>query len=203
MKNKLDIKKERLAIGYTQAKLAQELGVTEKSVSKWESGRGEPSFENLQKMCIIFNKNINNECCELRKKKHMFFALRVAIAAVNFACFVISLIKTASVYYQSGDLIVIGEVCYSTFNKNTCNAAFVLLILSTLTLAFSVSSCFEFKNREIYYVFYLFVVLYSIASIAFYGTYLLAKCILAIQICLIIFLFYLYVIEKKKKGELR
>ncbi len=199
MKNKLDIKKERLAIGYTQAKLAQKLGVTEKSVSKWESGRGEPSFENLQKMCIIFNKNINDECCELRKKKRMFFALRVALAVVNFACFVISLIETVSVYRQSDNLIMIGEVCYSTFNKNTSNATLVLLILSILTLAFSISACFEFKNKEIYYVFYLFIVLYSIISIAFYGTYLLGKCILAIQVCLIIFLFYLYVIEKRRK----
>lgn len=199
MKNKLDIKKERLAIGYTQAKLAQELGVTEKSVSKWESGRGEPSFENLQKMCIIFNKNINDECCELRKKKRMFFALRVALAVVNFACFVISLIETVSVYYQSDNLIMIGEVCYFTFNKNTSNATLVLLILSILTLAFSISACFEFKNKEIYYVFYLFIVLYSIISIAFYGTYLLGKCILAIQVCLIVFLFYLYVVEKRRK----
>lgn len=203
MKNKLDIKKERLAIGYTQAKLAQELGVTEKSVSKWESGRGEPSFENLQKMCIIFNKNINNECCELRKKKHMFFALRVAIAVLSFTCFLLDLLYIIRCIYHYDYMIIFGELYYATYNINVSDYIFVALTLSTVSSILTIASCFEFKNKEIYLVFYLITVFCLIIGLAFVGNTFLTKCLLAIQLSFIIFLFYLYVIEKKKKGELR
>lgn len=203
MKNKLDIKKERLAIGYTQAKLAQELGVTEKSVSKWESGRGEPSFENLQKMCIIFNKNINNECCELRKKKRMFFALRVVIAALSFTCFLLDLLYIIRSIYHYDYMIIFGELYYATYNINVSDYIFVALTLSTVSLILTIASCFEFKNKEPYLVFYLITVFCSIIGLAFVGNTFLTKCLLAIQLSFIIFLFYLYVIEKKKKGELR
>lgn len=203
MKNKLDIKKERLAIGYTQAKLAQKLGVTEKSVSKWESGRGEPSFENLQKMCIIFNKNINNECCELRKKKRMFFALRVVIAALSFTCFLLDLLYIIRSIYHYDYMIIFGELYYATYNINVSDYIFVALTLSTVSLILTIASCFEFKNKEPYLVFYLITVFCSIIGLAFVGNTFLTKCLLAIQLSFIIFLFYLYVIEKKKKGELR
>lgn len=203
MKNKLDIKKERLAIGYTQAKLAQKLGVTEKSVSKWESGRGEPSFENLQKMCIIFNKNINNECCELRKKKRMFFALRVVIAVLSFTCFLLDLRYIIRSIYHYDYMIIFGELYYATYNINVSDYIFVALTLSTVSLILTIASCFEFKNKEPYLVFYLITVFCSIIGLAFVGNTFLTKCLLAIQLSFIIFLFYLYVIEKKKKGELR
>lgn len=202
MKNKLDIKKERLAIGYTQAKLAQELGVTEKSVSKWESGRGEPSFENLQKMCIIFNKNINNECCELRKKKRMFFALRVAIAALSFTCFLLDLLYIIRSIYHYDYMIIFGELHYAAYNINISDYIFATLTLSTVSLIFTISSCFEFKSKELYLVFYLITIFCSIIGLAFVGNTFLSKCLLAIQLSFILFLFYLYVIEKKKKGEL-
>lgn len=203
MKNKLDIKKERLAIGYTQAKLAQELGVTEKSVSKWESGRGEPSFENLQKMCIIFNKNINNECYELRKKKRMFFALRVAIAALSFTCFLLDLHYIIRNIYHYDYMMVYGELHYAAYNINISDYIFATLTLSTVSLIFTISSCFEFKSKELYLVFYLITIFCSIIGLAFVGNTFLSKCLLAIQLSFILFLFYLYVIEKKKKGELR
>lgn len=199
MKNKLDIKKERLAIGYTQAKLAQELGVTEKSVSKWESGRGEPSFENLQKMCIIFNKNINNECCELRKKKRMFFALRVAIATLSFACFLLDLLYVIRSIYHYNYVLASGEVYYATYNINVSDYIFATLTLSTVSLIFTITSCFEFKNKELYLVFYLITVFCSIIGLAFVGNTFLTKCLLAIQMSFIIFLFYLYVVEKRRK----
>lgn len=199
MKNKLDIKKERLAIGYTQAKLAQELGVTEKSVSKWESGRGEPSFENLQKMCIIFNKNINNECCELRKKKRIFFSLRVAIAALSFTCLLIDLLYIIRSIYCYDHMMVYGELHYAMHNINLSDYIFATLTLSAVSLIFTIASCFEFKNKELYLVFYLITIFCLTIELTFVGNTFLTKCLLAIQLSFIIFLFYLYVIEKRKK----
>lgn len=200
MKNKLDIKKERLAIGYTQAKLAQELGVTEKSVSKWESGRGEPSFENLQKMCIIFNKNINNECCELRKKKRMFFALRVVIALLSLAYGITELVKVIELFNGGERSLLVGDMYYYyAFSRNSCDYAMVGMTLSIISLFFSIASCFEFKNKELYFVFYLITSLCSVVCLVSSGIDLFIKCVLAVQICFIIFLFYQYIIENRKK----
>lgn len=199
MKNKLDIKKERLAIGYTQAKLAQELGVTEKSVSKWESGRGEPSFENLQKMCVIFNKNINDECCELRKKKRMFFTWRLAITILSFIYVVIEVVEAINLFDGTDQYLLIGDMHYYTLNKNTSNYLLTVLLLSVVSLVFSIASCFEFKNKELYFVFYLIIFLCSIFCFVSSGTYFLIKCILVIQICFIVFLLYLYITENRKK----
>lgn len=200
MKNKLDIKKERLAIGYTQAKLAQKLGVTEKSVSKWESGRGEPSFENLQKMCIIFNKNINNECCELRKKKRMFFALRVVIALLSLAYGITELVKVIGLFNGVEQSLLVGDMYYYyAINRNSCDYAMAGMTLSIISLFFSIASCFEFKNKKLYFVFYLITSLCSVVCLVSSGIDLFIKCVLAVQIWFILFLFYLYIIENRKK----
>ncbi|MCI6358145.1 MAG: helix-turn-helix domain-containing protein [Erysipelotrichaceae bacterium] len=200
MKNKLDIKKERLAIGYTQAKLAQKLGVTEKSVSKWESGRGEPSFENLQKMCIIFNKNINNECCELRKKKRMFFALRVVIALLSLAYGITELVKVIGLFNGVEQSLLVGDMYYYyAINRNSCDYAMAGMTLSIISLLFSIASCFEFKNKKLYFVFYLITSLCSVVCLVSSGIDLFIKCVLAVQIWFILFLFYLYIIENRKK----
>ena len=53
------IAEERKAKKLTQAKLAEKLSVSEKTVSKWENGRGIPDTENLPKLCKIFDISIN------------------------------------------------------------------------------------------------------------------------------------------------
>lgn len=53
------IAEERKAKKLTQAKLAEKLSVSEKTVSKWENGRGIPDTENLPKLCEIFDISIN------------------------------------------------------------------------------------------------------------------------------------------------
>lgn len=53
------ISTERKAKKLTQAKLAEKLFVSEKTVSKWETGKGSPDTNSLQKLCEIFNISIN------------------------------------------------------------------------------------------------------------------------------------------------
>lgn len=53
------IKEERKAKNLTQAKLAEQLFVSEKTVSKWENGNGIPDTDTLPKLCEIFNITIN------------------------------------------------------------------------------------------------------------------------------------------------
>ena len=50
---------ERKAKNLTQAKLAEKLFVSEKTISKWEKGNGIPDTSILPKICEIFNVSIN------------------------------------------------------------------------------------------------------------------------------------------------
>ena len=53
------ITKERKAKKLTQAKLAEKLFVSEKTISKWEQGKGVPDTEHLPKLCEIFGVTLN------------------------------------------------------------------------------------------------------------------------------------------------
>ena len=53
------ILKERKAKKLTQAKLAEKLFVSEKTVSKWENGKGLPDTNLLHKLCEILEVSLN------------------------------------------------------------------------------------------------------------------------------------------------
>lgn len=53
------IMNERKEKKMTQAKLAEKLFVSEKTVSKWENGRGIPDTNTLPKLCEIFDVSLN------------------------------------------------------------------------------------------------------------------------------------------------
>ena len=50
---------ERKAQKLTQAKLAEKLFISEKTISKWENGNGIPDTNSLPKLCKIFNVSLN------------------------------------------------------------------------------------------------------------------------------------------------
>lgn len=50
---------ERKVMKLTQAKLAEKLFVSEKTISKWETGRGIPDTNSLTKLCEIFQVDLN------------------------------------------------------------------------------------------------------------------------------------------------
>lgn len=50
---------ERKAKNLTQAKLAEKLFISEKTVSKWENGKGIPDTILLQELCEIFEVSLN------------------------------------------------------------------------------------------------------------------------------------------------
>lgn len=58
MRYKVDFKKERLKKNLTQTQLGQMIGVSEKSISKWETGTGVPSYKNMECLCDIFGLSI-------------------------------------------------------------------------------------------------------------------------------------------------
>jgi DNA-binding XRE family transcriptional regulator len=51
----LDIKRERLKRGMTQAQLAEALGTSQEVISRWESGTKTPSEKSLEKLREVFD----------------------------------------------------------------------------------------------------------------------------------------------------
>lgn len=56
MNNLSEIRKQK---NISQAELAASLGVTQGSVSAWETGRWEPSIDALKQMAAIFNCTVD------------------------------------------------------------------------------------------------------------------------------------------------
>ena len=46
--------------GLTQEQFAEQLGVTDKAVSRWETGKGYPDIETIEEIAKIFNVTIND-----------------------------------------------------------------------------------------------------------------------------------------------
>lgn len=53
--------------GYTQASLAEKLGITDRAVSKWENGKSLPDSSIMLELCEILSINVN----ELLKGEHI------------------------------------------------------------------------------------------------------------------------------------
>ena len=53
------IRAERKSKNLTQAKLAEKLFVSEKTISKWENGKGIPDTEVLSKLCEVLGISVN------------------------------------------------------------------------------------------------------------------------------------------------
>ncbi|MBC8591147.1 helix-turn-helix domain-containing protein [Wansuia hejianensis] len=55
----MNIKRLRETKGYSQEMVAEKLGVSRQSVSKWENNISEPSTENLLKLSVLFNVEVD------------------------------------------------------------------------------------------------------------------------------------------------
>ena len=61
----------RSKAGFTQNELAEKLGVTNKAVSKWESGKAKPTTNTLRKIAVLFGISINELLKIREEEKHM------------------------------------------------------------------------------------------------------------------------------------
>ncbi|MBA2677073.1 MAG: helix-turn-helix transcriptional regulator, partial [Ktedonobacteraceae bacterium] len=57
MKPNLHLKYERERRGWSQARVADEIGTTEKNVGRWERGVSYPYPFFREKLCLLFGKN--------------------------------------------------------------------------------------------------------------------------------------------------
>lgn len=77
------IYKLRKKINLSQAELADMLGITNKAVSKWETGASKPTTQMLKKLSIIFNIPIEQLLCiKNSKSKKRFSKLSLLVVLV-------------------------------------------------------------------------------------------------------------------------
>lgn len=68
----------RINAGLSQSQLAQQLGVTNKAVSKWENGNSKPSTEKLQKLSVLFGVSVDT-LLEKKKGSHTVDITKIVI----------------------------------------------------------------------------------------------------------------------------
>ena len=57
------ISEKRKAQGMTQAQLAEKLGITDRAVSKWETGRSMPDVSLMMELCSQLGITVNDLLC--------------------------------------------------------------------------------------------------------------------------------------------
>lgn len=69
---------QRARIGMTQNELAEKLGVTNKAVSKWETGKSKPTTNTLRKMAALFGQSID-ELLKIREGEKQMEITKIVI----------------------------------------------------------------------------------------------------------------------------
>lgn len=187
-----NLKRIRKENNLSQEQLADKLGVSRQSVSKWESGLAYPEMDKVLQICKMFNLNIDellnqnikevNETKQSKNNINKFvddFLDYITKTIDMFSCMKFK----DKVKCLSEQIVIIGLI------------TMVLLILGIIVRNI-VSSILGFLPTEIYYTLY---------NILINGIYLLLCLVLGISLVLHIFkVRYLdyYVIVKEKKEEI-
>lgn len=108
---------ERKAQKLTQAKLAEKLFISEKTISKWENGNGIPDTNSLPKLCKIFNVSLN----ELLNGERMSGENYVDKAEQN-------LLKLQQEKEQSDKRLLAGEIVLGTITT----ISFIIILLTAI-----------------------------------------------------------------------
>ena len=142
--------------GLTQEELAEKLGVTNKAVSKWETGRGMPDLSMFKLLCdnldITYNELLNGERIDeinssyeqtiertinytdkqLRKQNFIIDILYILVIAL--------LIFIFSYLWKSSDSIYGGILTSFIFMALSCFVPFISFVKKDLTNLFSIIS---------------------------------------------------------------
>lgn len=119
----------------TQAELADKLGYSDKSVSKWEQGNGIPDVYNLMRMAEIFGVTVNDLVTEHKepvtapKKKWLDFTNKNLIMILSVGvCWLIAVIVFVSLKFVFPE----GEKLWLAFIYALPASAVVVLVLSAV-----------------------------------------------------------------------
>lgn len=173
------IQRKRKAIKITQQELGDKLGVTDKAVSKWETGIALPDVSLYKELCEILNITIeellngeDNKSIPIDKKKNIII---ICLSIIVSILLVISLLlgiffyqnynkvhvydleSANNEFYLEGKLIVIGDKSYISINNVKYNDSEKLLFSKAeYKLLYKEKVLIEsgnslLKNKDIFY----------------------------------------------------
>lgn len=134
----LKLKQYRQHEGITQEDLAERLGVSDKSISKWELGKGYPSKKNIMKISELLNVSLEVLLIEEQEEDNKF-KQSVKYALISY-CIILSLtilvraIKEQSQYQDilSRDFSEVIKIVAITFGQNIYIAIVPSLIIGAV-----------------------------------------------------------------------
>lgn len=141
MRYRINLKAEREKRNMTQANLAKLIGVTEKSISKWESGRGQPCYENMLKICKEFNIDINKVDSKAIVRNRINTILNGCLILVNLIIVIIVLV--CAIKIQNGNILTPDLSMMSHLHHSGANTTIVANRLKIWMMMFVVVPVFN------------------------------------------------------------
>ena len=81
-----NLKQTRLDLGLTQAQAAELIGVEVTSYNRWENGKTQPKYDDIDRICNKFNVNVYQLYYEGKETKQKEPTLQQALAVVCKQC---------------------------------------------------------------------------------------------------------------------
>lgn len=100
-----ELKAYRYQNGLTQADLAEKLGVTDKTISKWELGMTSPSKRHLKKLAEVTDIEIHLDSAEATDSKSDFFYTNAFATVLSFLLFPTVIIYRGFTDSTTGEII--------------------------------------------------------------------------------------------------
>lgn len=207
MRYKIDLKRERIEHGYTQLRLAEHLGVSEKAISKWESGRGQPSYENMLKICELYDKDIEKVDTIQIRHNIIINTLNITMIVLNVVILMlmVSLIMLLKIskpnVNPSGDANLYMYINrYNNYEISTLDRHFNIYgFLLFFPLLLCIAEFLFFKKKDkLYYLFFLSAIFYLVYSIYIIRNELTIS-ILIVYITLTLATYIMYSIFKERR----
>lgn len=164
---------ERKAKGYTQKQLSELLGISDKTISKWECGRGYPSIDSLKEISTFFSVTIDEllsgeklfSIAEKENKSNMHNLCSILIGTIDLFHFLLIVLplypKSMKEYIASVNLF--GYIETSAFNRMVYWVLFFLLML----IGAAEIIVTQLKIEKVYKLVIAFSMLLGIAAVLF------------------------------------
>jgi len=122
--------------GLTQKNLANKVGVSDKAVSRWETGRNYPDIETLQRLAEVLDVSVNDllsgdvQFADKKNKRNIIIGIIIALLLYFFPIWHLIPVTV-------NDFFSAREVSYLAFRGSPANRISVSNIIDTAEAAFS------------------------------------------------------------------
>lgn len=151
------IMQERKRLGLTQLKLAELIFVSEKTISKWENGKGIPDTNSLAKLCEIFKISIN-ELLNGERLSSENYATKAEIALLKLQKekeesdkrLLLAEIFIGSLTIISFLLVIYASI-YAIYELNYLVVPFIAICFGIIILIIGITICLYIEQKAGFY----------------------------------------------------